>query len=377
MTLHTPLCDLLGIDVPILQAGMGRRGGSVTTVDLVVACSEAGGLGCLGATGMSPQEIRTAIRQIRTRTERPFGVDLLLPARLAGTSASRDDVRSQIAASHPQHWNFSRALTEHFGLDADARYPVESVLSPELMRQQVEVVLEEQVTVLVAALGDPSWVVPRAREAGTRVIGMAGTIRHAERQQAAGVDAIVAQGHEGGGHTGPLTTFVLVPQAVDRVSPLPVIAAGGIADGRGVAAALALGAQGVWCGTAFLFARESDLVEPQRAQLATARSEDFVVSKSYTGKPARLVSNEVIDAWARSGLDPLPMPLQGVLMDDFVHAAAMAGRTDLTNNPAGQIAGMLHVQRPADEIMERMVREAATRIEALQACVAASEVRPR
>jgi nitronate monooxygenase len=356
---------------------MGRSGGTVTTVELVAACSEAGGLGCLGATGMSPDEIRTAIREIRTRTERPFGVDLLLPARLARTSASRDEVRRQIARSYSQHWTFARALTERFGLDPDARHPSDSVLSPDVMRQQVEVVLEEQVPVLVAALGDPAWVVPLAREAGTRVIGMAGNIRHAERQHAAGVDAVVAQGHEGGGHTRPLTTFVLVPQVVDRVTPLPVVAAGGIADGRGLAAALALGAQGVWCGTAFLFARESDLLEAQRDQLATAGAADLVVSRSYTGKPARVVSNEVIDAWARSGLDPLPMPLQGVVMDDFVHAAAAAGRPDLINNPAGQVAGMLRTQYPAEEIILRMVGQATARIEALQACVSGPLVSTR
>jgi nitronate monooxygenase len=366
VTLHTPLCDLLGIDVPILQAGMGRRGGSVTTVELVVACSEAGGLGCLGATGMSPNAIRAAIREIRSRTERPFGVDLLLPGRLAEASPSRDQVRRQIARSNPQHVKFARTLTERFGLDPEARQPSDSVLGPDLMRQQVEVVLDERVPVLVTALGDPSWVVPRAREAGTRVLGMAGNVRHAERQQAAGVDAIVAQGHEAGGHTGPLTTVVLVPQVVDRVRPLPVVAAGGIADGRGVTAALALGAQGVWCGTAFLFARESDLLEGQRDQLAAARAEDLVVSRSYTGKPARVLANEVIDAWARSGLDPLPMPLQGVLMDDFVHAAMAAGRADLINNPAGQVAGMLHTPYRAEEIMVRMVRGATARIEALQ-----------
>lgn len=348
---------------------MGRASGSVTTVDLVVACSEAGGLGCLGATGLSPDQIRTAIREIRSRTERPFGVDLLLPASLAETSAWRDEVRREIARSYPEHRRFARELAERFGLDPDARDPSNSVLSPTVMREQVDVVIEEQAPVLVAALGDPSWVVPRARAAGTRVIGMAGSVRHAERQRAAGVDVIVAQGHESGGHTGTVTTFVLVPQVVDRVNPLPVVAAGGIADGRGVAAALALGAQGVWCGTAFLFSHEADLPQVHRDQLVAARASDLVLSRSYTGKPSRVVSNDVVDAWAHSGLDPLPMPLQGVLMEDFVHAAAAAGRDELINNPGGQAAGMLHEQHAASEIVARLVSQATDTIAALQASV--------
>lgn len=368
-TLRTPLCDLLGIEIPILQAGMGRGRGSTTTAAMVAAVSETGGLGCLGATGMDPEEIRDAIGEIRSLTSRPFGVNLLLPASLADADVPREEVRQQIRRDHPEHWKFMLGLYERFGLDPGELHDQEWALSPTLMRRQAEVLIEERVPVFASGLGDPAWVVPLAREVGTKVIGLAGSPRQAERQQAAGVDVIVAQGYEAGGHTGTIATLALVPQVVDRVAPTPVVAAGGIADGRGVAAALALGAQGVWCGTAFLFAEEVNLFQDQRDQLAAADVRDVVTGRSYTGKPSRVVQNEVTRAWLASGLEPLPMPHQTVLMDDFTHAAEAAGQYGLINNPAGQIAGMLSEYEPAAEIARRLADEAAAVIESLRAFV--------
>ena len=165
-------------------------------------------------------------------------------------------------------------------------------------------------------------------------MGIVGSARHAERQREAGVDAVIAQGYEAGGHTRTVASFVLIPEVVDRVAPLPVIGAGGIADGRGVAAAFALGAQAAWCGTAFLFATEADITDTYRAQLTEARSHDLVVSRTYTGKPSRIVRNPILDAWSESGLDPLPMPYQHVLMDDLVAAAERGGHPELVNHPA-------------------------------------------
>ena len=161
---------------------------------------------------------------------------------------------------------------------------------------------------------------------------------------------------------------------VDNVRPLPVAAAGGIGDGRGVAAALALGAEGVWCGTAFLYALEADLVPAHRKALTDARSEDLVVSKSYTGKPSRIVRTEVLELWAKSGLDALPMPYQFVLMDDFVYSAQQVGRYDLMNNPAGQIAGMLTNHVSAATIVKHMVEEAVEVISQMQSAVRVHQV---
>jgi NAD(P)H-dependent flavin oxidoreductase YrpB (nitropropane dioxygenase family) len=367
--LRTPLCDLLGIEIPILQAGMGRVRGTTTAVAMVVAVSEAGGLGCLGAFGMEPEEIRAAIREIRALTSRPFGVDLLLPASLADADVPREEVRHEIRADHPEHWKFMLGLYERFGLDPGQRNDQEWAMSPTYMRRQAEVVVEERVPVFASGLGDPSWVVPLAREAGTKVIGLSGSPRNAERQKQAGVDVIVAQGYEAGGHTGAIATLPLVPQVVDRVAPLPVVAAGGIADGRGVAAALALGAQGVWCGTAFLFANEVNLFPTQRDELVAAESRDVVTGRSYTGKTSRVVENGVTQAWRESGLDPLPMPHQWVLMTDFAHAAEVAGRHDLIGNPAGQVVGMLDAYEPAALIAQRLAAQAVDVIEGLRAYV--------
>jgi NAD(P)H-dependent flavin oxidoreductase YrpB (nitropropane dioxygenase family) len=229
------------------------------------------------------------------------------------------------------------------------------------------VVLDERVPIFVAGLGDPAWVIrdPRARD--MKVIGLAGSVRNAIRQREAGVAAVIAQGYEAGGHTGTIANFALIPQVVDAVAPLPVIGAGAISDGRGVAAALALGAQGVWIGTAFLFAHEADLPETHQQQLAQARSEDLVISRAYTGKTARQFMNETVRAWVASGLEPLPTPYQWVLMDDFVAAAEAAGRFELVNLPAGQGAGMLTERKPARQLVEELAAGTLQALERLAA----------
>ena len=363
-TLHTPVCDLLGIEYPILQAGMGRAKGLVTSPALVAAVSEAGGLGCLGGVGLDPEELREAIREIRRLTDRPFGVDLLLPAKLAPVEQTWDELREVLARDYPDHVRFVDGLYERYGLPK-VKMEREFTLSDPLIRGQIAATLDERAPVFVAGLGDPTDVVPEAHRRGIKVLGIAGSVRNARRQQAAGIDALIAQGYEAGGHTGTVASSVLVPQVVDAVAPLPVIAAGGIGDGRGLAAALAWGAVGVWCGTLFLFAEETWLDDPHRQQLDVAGSEDLVISRSYTGKTARIYRNEIVAAWAAAGLDPLPMPLQGALMDDFVAAAEAVGRLDLINNPSGQIAGLLHGRRPARQIVAELVEEALATLDRL------------
>jgi NAD(P)H-dependent flavin oxidoreductase YrpB (nitropropane dioxygenase family) len=175
-TLHTPLCDLLEIEIPILQAGMGRGRGSTTPVAMVAAVSEAGGLGCLGATGMDPEEIRAAIREIRSLTSKPFGVDLLLPASLADADVPREQVRQQIRREHPEHWKFMLGLYERFGLDPNEQHDQEWALSPTLMRRQADVLIEEKVPVFASGLGDPAWVVRRNAALALRSFGPAGEL---------------------------------------------------------------------------------------------------------------------------------------------------------------------------------------------------------
>jgi nitronate monooxygenase len=364
--LRTPLCDLLGIEVPILQAGMGRGVGSTTSVEMVAAVSNAGGLGCLGGTGFNESQLREQIAAIRALTDKPFGVDLLIPANLADSDVPREGVREHVRQNHPQHWKLVRELYEKFDLDPQAQHPNEWAISPTLMRRQAEVVVEEKVPVFVSALGDPGWITPDAHAAGIVVMGISGSPRNAARQVQAGVDVVIAQGTEAGGHTGTIATLPLVPQIVDQVSPIPVVAAGGIADGRGVAAALALGAQGVWVGSAYLFSHEANLHEPQREQLQRAQARDMIAGTSYTGKPSRIYYNEVARTWADSGLEPLPMPYQTVIMDDFNHAAELAGRYELIQNPGGQIVGLLEERRSAADITRTLAADAAKVIAGIQ-----------
>jgi nitronate monooxygenase len=373
--LHTDLCDILGIEYPVCLAGMG--GIRFTPPELVAAVSEAGGLGVFGATGDDPEELRKRIKRVRELTDKPFGVDLLLPAVTGslesdGVPVRPEAIRETLRREYPRHSAFVDTLISEFGLDDDRTQREITIGGIALARKQVDVILEEKVPVFAAALGDPAWMVPDARDAGTLVMGLVGNTRNAARQVKAGVDIVVAQGTEAGGHTGRIATMPLIPQIVDAVSPLPVVAAGGIATGRGVAAALALGAQGVWMGTAFLTATESQIFDVQQQSVLDGRSEDFVISRSYTGKTARQFRNPIVQAWESAGLDPLPMPLQGMLMADLSATAEKAGRHDLMFTPAGQASGLLTESRPAAEIMASLMDEAVSVLDDLHSRIGRS-----
>ena len=357
--LRTALCDLLGIEYPICLAGMGGRW---TPPELVAAVSEAGGLGVMGGTGTPVEDLRKRIRRVRELTDKPFGVDLLLPVvtgkvETQGGAGSQESEYEAVRRQYPRHAEFVDTLAAEFGLDKVEPPPPPAEIGIALARSQVDMILEEDVAVFAAALGDPGWVVPKAREKGVKVMGLAGSVRNAQRQTQAGVDIVVAQGTEAGGHTGRIATLPLVPQIVDTVSPKPVVAAGGIANGRGIAASLALGAEGAWLGTAFLAAKECGLHDMQRESIIEGRSEDFIVSRTFTGKTARQYQGPIVQAWEDSSLDPLPMPLQGTLMSGFNRAAERANRFDLIFNPAGQAAGMVNESRPAADIMADLIDE--------------------
>jgi len=359
--LRTPLCDKLGIRVPVLQAGMGIYRGLVTTPELVAAVSNAGGMGCLGGSGLTPDELRDAIHRIRALTDRPFAVDLIMPAALSTREGTRAEIRDDIRRHHPRHFAFVEALYERHGIP---RLPIDLDLTwtPKLTDAQADVVIEERVALFVVALGDPTALVPRARARGVRVGGLVGSLGNLRRQLDAGVDLVIAQGSEAGGHVGSVATFPLLPQVVDAAGDVPVVAAGGIADGRGVAAALALGAQGAWVGTAFLAAEETRIHPEHRAQILSGRSEDFAATRIYTGKTARTFRNPIHAEWKASGLEALGMPHQKVLFEDFLNAARHAGRLDLVSNPAGQAAGMLSEVRPAAAILRDLTEGAERRI---------------
>lgn len=360
--LRTPFCDRFGVELPIMQAGMGVYKGLVTPPELVAAVSNVGGMGCLGATGLPPDELRTAIRKIRSLTSRPFGVGLIIPAKMSTRGGTRREIREDIKKRYPAHWGLVQRLFKQEGLDSEHTIDLEYSLTEEMTTAQANVIFEERVPLFAVALGDPGPLAQQARQSGTKLAGLAGSVGNAKRQISAGVDLLIAQGTEAGGHVGTVATFPLVPQVVDIAGDTPVAAAGGIADGRGVAAALALGAQAVWCGTVFLFSDEVNLHPTHREQIDRGRSEDFVASRVFTGKTSRTFSNAIHKVWANADIEPLPMPHQKVLMEDFLDAARKAGRLDIVGNPCGQIAGMLHGSRPAAQIVQEMAADAEATI---------------
>ena len=369
--LRTPLCDLLGIEYPIILAGMAAGGQNQETaptpVKLVAAISNAGGLGVMGDNFRNLDELDAAIREVRSLVgDRPFGVDFLLPAaRAEVTSTSKHEVYADIRQEYPKHVAIVDDLIVEHGLER-AELSSSEPMTTDLLNRKIDVILDNKVDVFAAALGDPAFMTERAHAQGMKVIGMAGAVRHAERQRAANVDIITAQGTEAGGHTGNISTMVLIPQIVDAVAPMPVLAAGGIGSGRHLAAALALGAQGVWVGTTFLASEETNIPSEHQQQILGGRSDEFTLSKFHSGKQQRSYHNVVKEAWADSGLDPLEMPLQGILQEPFTQAARMSGRFGLVGNPSGQISGMLDRRRPAGDILRDMVDEAKVTIDGMQ-----------
>lgn len=369
--LRTPLCETLGIEYPIVLAGMAAGGGSQTTaptpVDLVAAVTNAGGLGVMGDNFANLDELDSGIKDLRNKVgDRPYGVDFLLPATRAEiTTTDKEEVYARIERDYPEHVDVVDELIRLHGLERAGLTPTEP-MTTDLLNRKIEVLLDNRVPVFAAALGDPAFMTERAHAQGMKVIGMAGAVRHAERQVAANVDIVTAQGTEAGGHTGYISTMVLVPQVVDAIAPRPVLAAGGIGTGRHLATALALGAQGAWVGTAFLTSEETNIPEDHQQQILGGASSDFTTSKFMSGKNQRSYNNVVKQAWADSGLQSLEMPLQGILQEPFTRAARLAGRYDLVGNPSGQISGMLNERRPARDILMDMVDEAVDTIHSLQ-----------
>lgn len=355
-SLHTRVCDMLGIEHPILLAGMSP----VARAPLAAAVSEAGGLGVIGGAGMGPDELRQQIREVREHTGKPFGVDLLLPA----ATARLEDLRQPNGngggtGGLPEAYRrFQETAARELGLpEVEPRPPGGGGggLGGDFAKRQVEVLIQERVPVFVAGLGNPAPFVDAFHQIGSTVIGIVGNVKNARRVAEGGADIVVAQGTEAGGHTGRVATMPLVPQVVDAISPVPVIAAGGIADGRGLVAALALGAEAVWCGTVFLATEEATLEDELKQRVIDAVDEDTIVTRLYSGKTMRNIRNPLIDLWESSGLSALPMGAQGAVVEPIVRAARQAGRTELIRNAGGQAAGMVHARRPAAEVVEEMV----------------------
>jgi NAD(P)H-dependent flavin oxidoreductase YrpB (nitropropane dioxygenase family) len=299
---------------------------------------------------------------------KPYGVDFAMPAKYVGQGGGEDATPERLAAMIPEeHHAFVNAVLDEAGIpplpsDAERRAPKAAGLNvdAEGPGQRDVTLSHDGVRMVVNALGPPpKYILDQCHEAGRMVGALVGSKQHAERQVALGVDVVVAQGTEAGGHCGEISTMVLVPQVVDAVDgAIPVLAAGGIADGRQMAAAMALGAEGVWTGSIWLLTQEAEVSPEVQENLLAASSRDFVRSRVMTGKPARQLRTKWVEAWERPDApDPLPMPLQGLL---YGQAAARFGRVhskDFAGHPAGQILGSVDRVRPARDVVLSMVEE--------------------
>jgi nitronate monooxygenase len=362
-TLKTKLCDMLGIEYPILSAGMGPTLIGEKTgapVELVVAVSEAGGLGVLGGSGFTVEELRDAIRKIKAQTDKPFGVDLLLPKSVAAPAGG--DVKelplSDVLKKIPEpHREWIKKVRAEMGLpDVDVMIKLNSTTNRPM--ESIQVCIEEKVPLFCAGLGNPGFMVEQAHAAGMKVLGITGNTKNARRMAQSGVDFVVAQGHEGGGHTGRIGTMALLPQAIDASDPVPVLAAGGIGDGRGLAASLAMGCIGVWIGTRFLATDEGGALDVNKQRIVNSTDEDTRVSVAYTGKTLRASLNEYHRLWDESGLDPLPFPTQVLISSALLWGFVEANKTDYVGGLAGQVSGLIHSIKPARQVLEEMVEEA-------------------
>jgi len=344
--------------------------------DVAAAVSKAGGLGVLGVAGHSPKMLARELDWIEKEVgDKPYGVDLLMPARFAGSDSGGFD-ESQLDARIPaEHKEFLDDLLARYGvpkLAENTQLPREFAVGTERQREVIDLVFSRNISLIASALGPPPpWMIDRGRERGVKVAALAGTVEHARRHAAAGVDLIVAQGYEAGGHTGTVSTLVLVPEVVDAVDPIPVLAAGGIGNGRQVTASLALGAQGVWCGSVWLTTEEAETDPVVKEKFLKASSSDTVRSRSLTGKPARQLRSAWTEAWEdASNPDPLPMPLQPRLIRE---AQARINRTshknsgseELANYFVGQIVGSLNQIKSVRSVVEELVQEYADTMERL------------
>ncbi len=365
--LRTRLCDMLGIEYPILSAGMGPTLMGEETgapVELVVAVSEAGGLGVLGGSGFTVDELRQAIREIKSRTDKPFGVDLLLPKTLElGAGAGMEGVTempiSEVLKMLPrEHRDWLSRVKQELGLP-DVEIMVKMNTTTMRPDESIAVCIEEKVPLFCAGLGNPGFMVEKAHTAGMKVLAITGNTKNARRMARSGIDLLVAQGHEGGGHTGRIGTMALLPAAIDAAKPVPVLAAGGIGDGRGLAAALAMGCVGVWVGTRFLCTNEGGAPDIVKKRILASSDEDTRVSKAYTGKTLRASYSGFHDLWDKSGLEPLPFPIQMMVSSALLASIIEANQKDYVTGPAGQISAIIDQVKPARQVLEEMVEEAA------------------
>lgn len=355
--MKTAICEMLGIDVPIFAFSHCR--------DVVVEVSKAGGMGVLGVTYISPDQLEAELQWIDDHIGgKPYGVDVVMPnnyQKLPDEKIGPEDLPQEQV-------EFMRKLLDEAGIprlpgdDNDALLR-EDLARVQMTREQVMELIDIAVThpikVVVNALGTPPReMVERLHGQGIKVGSLIGKVEHALNQKEVGVDFVVAQGMEAGGHTGKITSMILWPQIIDAMAPTPVLAAGGIGSGRQMAAAMALGADGVWCGSIWLGTRESEVLPEVKERFWEATAEDAVQSRLRSGKPARVLRSKLSDAWERADAPAfLPMPYQTLMMREPHMRVDRARRKEYMYYPVGQVVGAMRAETTCKQVIYDMLDE--------------------
>jgi NAD(P)H-dependent flavin oxidoreductase YrpB (nitropropane dioxygenase family) len=374
----SPICDMLGIEFPLFAFSHCR--------DVVAAVSRAGGFGVLGATTHSPDTVEQELKWIDAHVDgKPYGIDVLIPENMS-TAGEKDVTWKSLEARIPsQHRDFTKNLLKKYGVELQARGVADNQPQPFDTRRAMEVLevsFSHPIRLIANALGvPPKEMIAMGKKHDVPVAALVGAKEHAVRQVAAGVDILVAQGTEAGGHCGEVSTMVLVPEvlkAIKQVRDVPVLAAGGIMTGRQMAAAMAMGAAGVWTGSVWLATVESETTEIFREKMIAASSRDAVRSRGRTGKPARQLRSVWTDAWDRSAESPgaLPMPLQSMISRDAfdsIDRAAAAGNAqarDLVSYFVGQGVGLIDSVKSAGAVVQEFKEEFIEAVEHMNSLVA-------
>jgi NAD(P)H-dependent flavin oxidoreductase YrpB (nitropropane dioxygenase family) len=365
---RTELCEVFGIEYPIFAFTPSEH--------VAAAVSRAGGLGVLGCVRFNDaDELDATLAWLDENTDgRPYGVDVVMPMKIP-TEGSAVDLNAMIP---PEHLSFVERTLQRLGIpplpEGEGRDGVLGWLHS-VARSHVDVALAHRPVLIANALGSPPVdVIEKAHARGVKVAALAGAAKHALSHVRNGVDIIVAQGYEAGGHTGEVASMVLTPDIVDAVGPdVPVLGAGGIGSGRQIAASLALGSQGVWTGSIWLGTQEYQRLNSHAGWVEAftrATSSDTVRARIYTGKPARLLKSKWTEAWAAPDApEPLPMPLQNLLVADAHNRINAAGDPDVVSMPVGQIVGRMNEVRPVADVMATLLSEydeAVKRLESLR-----------
>ena len=361
------LCEMFGIEFPIFAFTHCR--------DVAAAVSRAGGMGVLGALAFSPEQLELELNWIDEHVDgKPYGVDVVIPVKSADRDMGLSDEKSLAETLQgmitDEHWDFVHKILADHGVPDDASVSMGSGDGSPLDQgvlgwteltgaPLIDIALAHPIKLLASALGPPPpEAIERAHAQDVKVAALIGRTQQAVRDAQTGVDIIIAQGYEAGGHTGDVASMVLIPDVVDAVAPTPVLAAGGVGTGRQMAAAMALGAEGVWTGSVWLTVAESDMSPPIMEKLLAAGSSDTVRSRSMTGKPARQLRTAWTEAWeSPESPAPLPMPLQFILWSYAMRRITAAGNKELLGMPVGQIVSRMNKVRTAKEVVYEMVEE--------------------